>query len=299
MSDSTNPTDGQQEITQAIVSGLRTAESARVSAATNLYEEKLRDSGDVAPITQWFEYAAAHLFLRWLNGNALEDIETLVSLIGAIHRAVPHSQTATAVYGLALFETGDLAAAESEFLSLPAKRELAPLVEDLCAKALQQIGEARILNLRGPSPANLLLLDTAFPSKASSFRYAEFSTYLSHIESSSYFARPDHNIFNLGEAGAFLHQVERYISESGIAPGRISRFDSTQLPRAKVAYCVFLNAADLFFSQIGIPSAEHFVFTLYPGGGFCLDDDRSDAKLRKLCGNPKLVKIITVVPRNL
>jgi glycosyltransferase involved in cell wall biosynthesis len=291
--DWTESGDSQEEMTQAILSDLMTAEFVRVSAATNLYEEKMRDIRDVAPITQAFEYAAANLFLRWLNGNALEDIRKLVSLIGTIHRAVPHSQIVTAVYALSLFEEGNLVAAESEFPGLPTKRELTPLIEDLCVKALQEIREVRILNLREPAPARLLLLDTAFPSQSSSFRYAEFSTYLGQIESSSYSARPDHNIFKHGEGSDFLHQVERYISESGIAACRIRRFDSTELQRVKLAYCVFLNAADLFFSQIGIPSAEHFVFTLYPGGGFFLDDDHSDAKLRRLCDNPKLAKIIT------
>ena len=140
---------------------------------------------------------------------------------------------------------------------------------------------------------DLLLLDSAFPSKSSSFRYAEFSIYLSHIENCSYSARPDQNFFKYGEPNAFSNQIEAYLAESGIPANRIRRFDSTEVQRAKVAYCVFLNAADMFFSQIGIPSAEHLIFTLYPGGGFFLHDDRSDGKLRKLCDNPKLAKIIT------
>ena len=56
-------------------------------------------------------------------------------------------------------------------------------------------------------------------------------------------------------------------------------------------YTVFLNNAYRFlplFEDEGVP----FIFTLYPGGGFWLNNEESDKKLHQVCCSPLLRKII-------
>jgi glycosyltransferase involved in cell wall biosynthesis len=138
----------------------------------------------------------------------------------------------------------------------------------------------------------LLLLDDAFPSSVSSFRFAEYSAYLEDFPNSVIYTRPDPNFVNYGESRSFFAQAKSYCETSGVDWSRIGLLNESRDLSSRVAYCVFLNLADIFFRRSSVP-AESYLFTLYPGGGFALNDTESDSKLKRLCDNPKLKKIIT------
>ena len=163
------------------------------------------------------------------------------------------------------------------------------------AEVLRPRVRARVPGLRaaanGPAPNGLLLLDKSFPSQGSSFRYGEFSAYLESIPES----RISSSTFHLSVvAGAepFLDQVQRYTDASGVSLERVQSFHAGRDFTCRLAYCVFLNDASSFFFRPEL-QAERLAFTLYPGGGFAFNELASDEKLRRLCNDSRLSKIIT------
>lgn len=280
-------------LARSIVEDFESEDPDRMLAATRLYTEHFAASQDAVSFIPSIEQASAHLYFKWLNGQTSETIRRITDVISRVKLSVPQSNILSVVHALTLFENGDLVASESEFGTVPATYQLPPILDELRAKTMQQIEDEKVVNIAPPYRARLLLLDNAFPSKASSFRYGEFSNYLQYIPDSRYTARPDRNIFRYGEKSSFAQQVRTYVRENAIEPNRVRGFNSSEIQGSKVAYCVFLNLADLFFTQLGLQSVEHLIFTLYPGGGFAMHDKRSDAKLRKLCDDRRLAKIIT------
>ncbi|NPT42356.1 hypothetical protein GNZ12_13755 [Paraburkholderia sp. 1N] len=240
-----------------------------------------------------FEVAAFNMFERWLRGELLAGIRDVLRLIERIRVLYPSSKLLHALNGLAFYQSGELLEAEKTLRSLPSDGVLEANVQEWCSLALRRIDEAQRANAKPNLDANLLLLDNSYPSQFSSFRYGELTTYLESFDSSSACVRPDEGISRLGESKEFIELRRALFDEKGIVPERVRRFDSQALATAKVGYTVFLNQADFFFTQIGLPSAEHLAFTLYPGGGFAPDNPKSDLSLRRLCENDRVKKIIT------
>lgn len=60
---------------------------------------------------------------------------------------------------------------------------------------------------------------------------------------------------------------------------------------AKIAYCTFLNIAYWFLEALE-KKRMPFVFTLYPGGGFEMNEATSDGKLRRVLGSTQFRKVI-------
>lgn len=296
------PTDGQSDVMghayfdgllQTISDDFKSEVSEKMLAAAHRHIEHFAGSEHTDHLVPVIEQASAHLYLKWLNGQTSDTIHQITETLSIIKVVAPESAVVSAVYALSLFESGDHQASEREINALSPAFELPALIEELLTKASQQINDQKQVNSTEVHRAGLLLLDNAFPSKASSFRYGEFSSYLRHIPDSRYAARPDRNIFKYGEESHFAGQVSDYVLESGTDANRIRTFSPNEIDGSKVAYCVFLNLASLFFSQFELKSVDHLIFTLYPGGGFALRDERSDSKLRKICEDKRLAKIIT------
>jgi len=287
-----NPAD-QMTITLRIVLDLESGDVDRVSAAAALYKDALKDFSQSPSLIGHFEQAAFFVVGRWIRHECLHGINDVKELISNLLNIFPESRVLSALNAILLFERGELHLAQQEFFKNQTMQNLPPEISDICQRAMRQILDAEAVNVRSASDKGLLLLDSAFPSKISSFRFGEFSTYLTAIEDSEIHCRPDGNLFNFGESSALATQIDDFAKKSDVSNERIKRFDINNIGNPKVAYCVFLNLADLFFTQIGVPSAQHLIFTLYPGGGFAPNYPRSDASLRRLCDNPKVSKIIT------
>lgn len=235
------------------------------------------------------EDAAVDILLkryRHENDNTFSEIFLTLKLFSAL---LPESDRITCAIGLTAFRLNKFKAAGEHLAKIPV---IPPGLADLVNEAKASITEANRVNHSAPANAKLLLLDSSFPSKVSSFRYGEFKEYLEEIHESAIHVLPD-NLSMYGEPLPFHAQIEQILSSTKIDSSRIRHFDADFIGEPKVAYCVFLNLADHFYTKIGIPSADHLIFTLYPGGGFNLNDKVSDQKLRQLCNNPKVSKIIT------
>lgn len=280
-------------LTLHIILELETGDFIRISAAATLYRDVFLNNQPQPSIIGHFEQAASFLFGCWIRHESQLMIGEIKELTLNLLAFFPGSRVLSVLHAILLFEGGEVSLAQREFSKYPELEKLEPELANICRRAMQQILDATVVNTRPAQTTSLLLLDSSFPSKISSFRYGEFSAYLTAIEDSSIQTRPDGNLFSFGESSTLSNQIDDFSKSSDITNERIRRFDVNHIGRPKVAYCVFLNLADLFFTQIGVPSAEHLIFTLYPGGGFAPNDPRSDASLRRLCDNPKVSKIIT------
>jgi glycosyltransferase involved in cell wall biosynthesis len=124
--------------------------------------------------------------------------------------------------------------------------------------------------------------DEGFAFPRSPFRRVEYTSYLRRYRAAVYAfsAGPD---VELGRPGA---PESRAGLPSDVA-GRVFPIPAvTPRPgRHKLAYCVFLSNAARFVDRFEAADLP-FCFTLYPGGGFQLNHDRSDRDLRRVCSSP-------------
>lgn len=136
----------------------------------------------------------------------------------------------------------------------------------------------------------LVVLDDGFPSLRSPFRVAEYNAYLEQWKDSSVYSNA--RIFRaLGENRDFGEVLEDY---ARLYPGigdRVLELSADINLDGDLAYCIFLNNISRFLPIIEENDAP-FVFTLYPGGGFKLDQKDSDAMLERVCSSPNFGKVI-------
>lgn len=126
----------------------------------------------------------------------------------------------------------------------------------------------------------LIIIDDLFPNLATAFRVAEINSILNH--------------FSTAIAHSTCSSRRGFREYSASYPqfaGRVRRFHPLRRLRASAAYVIFLNnifSCLQYLERARIP----FVFELYPGGGFRLDDAASDARLRRVVDSPMFCKVI-------
>jgi glycosyltransferase involved in cell wall biosynthesis len=152
------------------------------------------------------------------------------------------------------------------------------------------------LSLTGPIALShsramrLVIYDDLFPMQASGFRLAELNAYLDNF--------PGSRVVVSSLSGPDLH-ASRVLSHVEMWPAHTGRVHflagDPQLGPGDFLYTMFLdNAYDMLALSEGhnIP----FGFQLYPGGGFCLDDDESDSKLWRVLESPMFSFVIATQP---
>jgi glycosyltransferase involved in cell wall biosynthesis len=139
--------------------------------------------------------------------------------------------------------------------------------------------------------SGLVVLDDVFPLSLSGFRIAEFNAYLD--------AFPDAEVHSSGDRGSalgsklpFATLVREHEFANPALRGRIKAFNPLRkLDRKALAYSVLANPTRRYLPILK-RDAVPFVFTLYPGGGFYLDNPKSDAALRDIFGAKGFRKVI-------
>jgi glycosyltransferase involved in cell wall biosynthesis len=128
---------------------------------------------------------------------------------------------------------------------------------------------------------SVVILDDYFPNLMTGFRISEYNCYLE--------AYPDSRVYT-SDPG-FATDIRHYREQYPHLAQRVVNWHDRRYLAGRAAYCVFVNNAHQFLPVIekhGLP----FAFTLYPGGGFQIDDEESDRKLRRVCDSPLLRKVI-------
>ena len=157
-----------------------------------------------------------------------------------------------------------------------------------------RIRDARIAvlsSLAQVKEVDLLILDTFFPHPISRFRLEEFCVYLKHFRNSMVLSTGEHlpAVKETRNLGAIIHEFEN------LYPEFIGRTQATTHDidgySARLAYLVFLSNTGYFLDALekkGIP----FIFTLYPGGGFEINQGKSDSILRRIFSSVQFRKVI-------
>ena len=145
-------------------------------------------------------------------------------------------------------------------------------------------------SLQPATAQQLIILDDIFPHLLSPFRIAEYNAYLRTFPRTTIYSTHT-SFFALGETRGFPEVVAEYETSYPHFAGRVFKFDRTRRLRADLAYTMFLQNAFTFIDSIE-KNALPFVMTLYPGGGFRLNEAQSDAQLARVCASPLLKKVI-------
>ncbi|MBX3620369.1 MAG: glycosyltransferase family 4 protein [Rhizobacter sp.] len=132
---------------------------------------------------------------------------------------------------------------------------------------------------------HVVVLDDFFPNLLTGFRVAEYNAYLETF--------PHARV--LSTLKSFEKEHARYKERYPHLAARVAKFSRSGLRNAACAYLNFLNNAALFvpeLERLGIP----FAMTLYPGGGFGLDELASDVKLLRVLRSPLLRSLVVTQP---
>lgn len=136
---------------------------------------------------------------------------------------------------------------------------------------------------------SILIVDDVFPLKTSTFRYQEFRYLLKELKGckvlSTFESIRYSNVFSKKEV---LDSVGNNVEFKD----KILKKIPNDIYKYKLLYCVFLFNAYNYL----LPMAEKyhipFVFTLYPGGRFSINDETSDNMLKTVCSSKYFEKVI-------
>ncbi len=140
-----------------------------------------------------------------------------------------------------------------------------------------------------PEPYDVAIIDDVFPHPLSAFRMQEFMSHLNYFGNACiYTSGLSIRMLGkepIGEIIANFKRLHPYFSE------KVKPFYPYSNINARLLYFVFLGNAfthmDLV-DRLQIP----FVFTLYPGGGFGLNNEWSDTMLKRVTSSPWFRKVI-------
>jgi hypothetical protein len=129
---------------------------------------------------------------------------------------------------------------------------------------------------------DLLILDDFFPNPISGFRFCEFNHYYDVFDNT--LVMTTGGALNLvGEKTPLSKIIKNY--QNNHPQNALTAFNIRKNIKANAAYLVFLNNAYAFLPYLEKHNLP-FVFMLYPGGGFKLNDPTSDHKLKTVCASP-------------
>jgi lipopolysaccharide transport system ATP-binding protein len=129
---------------------------------------------------------------------------------------------------------------------------------------------------------DIVVLDDFFPNLTTGFRVAEYIHYL----------RVFPGLLLASTIGDFKQQHAAFARSYPDLQSRVVAYDQAMLRHAKLCYLNFLNNAHYHIEALEAASLP-FLFTLYPGGGFELDEPESRSKLNRVLGSPMLRAVIS------
>ena len=152
---------------------------------------------------------------------------------------------------------------------------------------------AGIRRLFAPS-LQTAIIDDIFPQPLSPFRFEEFTQYLN--------AFVNLTVYTTGQAFGAVNEtrspsavIDDYLLRYPQHRGRVQHLSEGEFPKANLFYVVFLNNIYAYLNPIERQNAR-FAFTLYPGGGFALDQVDVDDKLKRIFSSRSFAKVIVTQP---
>lgn len=154
--------------------------------------------------------------------------------------------------------------------------------------------------------ATLAIFDSQFPqAKSFGFRNIEINNYLRKVKGSKAYAMypmaPGKEAWFTHSYGSskdrFQSNFEIYVKNYPENKNHIEYLEKNKKYKVDLAYSLFLAETYTllpFYEENKLP----FVFVLYPGGGFGLDNKKSDDMLEKVCRSPFFRGVITTQAAN-
>ncbi|MGC8115456.1 glycosyltransferase [Metapseudomonas otitidis] len=137
---------------------------------------------------------------------------------------------------------------------------------------------------------DLLIVDDVFPSLQSGFRYAEFTAYLREFQRSLVLASG--KTLHVVENNSINNVVRDYRRKHPEIGGKLVQHSGGfPLRLANLVYVNFLSNALSLLPEIEAANVP-FVFTLYPGSGFVLNNPECDRKLKRVLDSPCFQRVI-------
>jgi glycosyltransferase involved in cell wall biosynthesis len=144
---------------------------------------------------------------------------------------------------------------------------------------------------KGFKKVDLLIYDDIFPHPISGFRHEEFSVLLSEFVDSKIILTP--KAYPVVKTPIINHKqhVNDFLQLNISLRNKLKFKKGLVSINSKLFYCVFIN--NIFANLEWIEKNKiPFVFTLYPGGGFEVDEPTSDMKLKKVFDSSMFRKVI-------
>jgi glycosyltransferase involved in cell wall biosynthesis len=136
---------------------------------------------------------------------------------------------------------------------------------------------------------DLIIIDNIFPNEISAFRYEEFLHILTSFDKIcvfSGFQNINHEFEKNFKFNAEFNKKYPHLKR------KLKHFEFHRKVKARLGYSLFLDNTSFYieyYKKNNIP----FVFTLYPGAGFFLDQEETNTKLNRLMSNNLFKGVIT------
>jgi glycosyltransferase involved in cell wall biosynthesis len=140
-----------------------------------------------------------------------------------------------------------------------------------------------------PALSDMVIVDDFFPEPLSAFRMKEFLYYLDALDSIQIYSDCQASSAISGKKPETI--IAEFRKQFPEHARQVRKYSPKSKISTKLFYVVFLNLAYQVISkaeELGIP----LVFTLYPGGGFGINNKISDKKLRRVTSSPCFRKVI-------
>lgn len=135
---------------------------------------------------------------------------------------------------------------------------------------------------RGFRQLDLIIFDSIFPHPVSGFRREEFAELLEAFDNSKIVVSPS-------SYASLKTPVEKHREHISALPRQVRNKVEIQKGfvnvNTKLFYCVFLSNICSHIDWLEKHQIP-FAFTLYPGGGFVIDDAECDAKMQRVFSSP-------------
>lgn len=144
---------------------------------------------------------------------------------------------------------------------------------------------------RGFKKYDLIIFDTIFPHPISGFRLEEFKNLLTEIENSNILLTSSAYKFLKTDESLHRIHVQSFLAENINLKPKLKTLKGFVNLNTKLFYCLFINHIYLYIDLLEkykIP----FVFTLYPGGDFQMNNPLCDEKLKRVLSSREFRKVI-------
>jgi glycosyltransferase involved in cell wall biosynthesis len=145
-------------------------------------------------------------------------------------------------------------------------------------------------SLRRAERPSLAILDDVFPNRLSAFRLSEYNAYLEQFPGARVYTTHEYPGLE-GERG-FEPLLDEYREHYPHLASRVRPLTAELDIQPQAFYVMFLNNAVRFLPRME-RARRPFLMTLYPGGGFALNNAESDDKLRRVAASPWLAGMIS------